>query len=331
MVFNNATAGYTVAGTANTTITFDTTANLNGITVLAGTHTVTAPIRSLDDTIIDVAASSKLHLVGAATFADNAASINLGRNLTKSGTGTLQVLSIQNTKPVGFDGTSTVAINAGRVVVSQSAIGDTVGTSKVNALTIASGAVLDLTNNSMIIDYPAGNLGSLLTDVKAMLASGRMTTSVVPPAGKDLRLGYRDNNDISPMGNAVPFSNFAGLGVDASSLLIKYTYGGDTNLDGAVDIKDLFNLALNYDPTHAAPGKIWDDGDFDYNGFVDVADLTLLALDWKASGDLSGSSLSAALAAFGLPDVAVPEPTSAGLVGLGLAGLLARRRRNRKA
>ena len=85
--------------------------------------------------------------------------------------------------------------------------------------------------------------------------------------GRDTRLGFRDNNVTTGM--AWLRDSFAGLSVDATSVLVRYTYG-DTN--STVDIKDLYNLALHYNTT----GN-WVDGDSDYNGTVNVVDLTLLA------------------------------------------------------
>src|SRR5207302_11460529 len=55
---------------------------------------------------------------------------------------------------------------------------------------------------------------------------------------------------------------------------VRFTFLGDTNLDGRVDVTDLGNLASNYGTT---TGAVWTQGDFDYNGTVDVSDLGDLA------------------------------------------------------
>jgi hypothetical protein len=321
---------YTISGASNQTISFQATSGTTGIGVTAGAHTITSPVKSFNNMAIDVASGARLAMTSSLLLNDTTGTITVGRNLTKTGSGTLQVQHIRNT--FGSDGSASLTISGGRVVVAQTALGDTIGTSKVNGLSIATGAVLDLTNNSMIIDYQTGNLGTLLTDIRSMLASGKITTSVDTSGGtRDMRIGYNDNNDTSAMGNSTSATSFAGLAVDASSMLLKYTYGGDTNLDGKVDIKDLYNLALHYSATNTTPQWSWSQGDFNYDGLVNKTDLTLLARDWQATGALGAGNLSAALASLGLPNVSVPEPASIGLIGLGVAGLISRRRRSRRA
>src|SRR5206468_302387 len=107
----------------------------------------------------------------------------------------------------------------------------------------------------------------------------------------------------------------------------RYTLLGDTNLDGAVDVTDLGNLASNYG---ASSGALWVQGDTNYDNAVDVTDLGNLASNY--GGNLGGGASAgpAAMVASSLASVggsAVPEPTSLGLVGVGAAALLARRRR----
>jgi hypothetical protein len=248
--------------------------------------------------------------------------------MIKNGGGTLQVEHVRNT--FGNDGAATLSVNAGRLVISQklSQANDPNGTSNVNALSIAGGATLDLTNNSMVIDYNTGaGLGSLLTTIKTMLNDGRLvTTAPSPLGGRDVRIGYKDNANGVGAGNATVLG-FAGQAIDSSTVMLKFTYGGDTNLDGQVDISDLLNLAQHYN----GAGD-WQFGDFTRDGLVNQADLAILAQDWQAgttSGQLGGS-LSGLLGGLGLPgDVGVPEPTALGLSAISLGSLLLSRRRRR--
>jgi hypothetical protein len=91
------------------------------------------------------------------------------------------------------------------------------------------------------------------------------------------------------------------------SLVLSYTWTGDTDLNGIVNSTDLANLAMNWSSTGD-----WLGGDFNYNGIVNLQDLILLAVNWQ----MDEASLDAALEAANLPSVAVPEPTLLSAVGL---------------
>ena len=97
--------------------------------------------------------------------------------------------------------------------------------------------MLDLTNNSMVIDY--STLGTLLSDVRGHLRNGRLITSAVSPA--NTRLGYADNAALRHAR-----SSFGGVSVDATSVLIKFTYSGDADLDGDADGVDIGTWATNF-------------------------------------------------------------------------------------
>jgi hypothetical protein len=257
---------------ANTLTISGAGASLN---VLSGSHTIAAPIVLASDTTVDVA--------------------------------TGQTLSVQHLRGAGL------SVNSGTLrVIAGGSANSAGGTSKVTSLSIASGAVMDLTNNSAIVDY-SGDVGSLVDDVRQHLANGRLTSSSATPGST--RLGYGDNA-------VVGATTFGGQAVDSSSVLIKFTYAGDADLNGQVDVADLGKLASNWQTSGP-----WTSGDFDYSGFVDVADLGLLASNWQNGvGSPLGPSLAEALAAVGLPSSAVPEPASAAAV-VTLAGLFAGRRR----
>jgi hypothetical protein len=97
----------------------------------------------------------------------------------------------------------------------------------------------------------------------------------------------------------------------------KSARGGDANLDGNVSIADFATLQNNF---NMGAGRIWSDGDFNATGDVTISDFAIFQNNYPnsfppAPGSGSGSS-------------AVPEPTSALLVLLGMvAAMIARSRK----
>jgi len=167
------------------------------------------------------------------------------------------------------------------------------------------------TGNDMIIDYPPAAL-SPIQNVRAFLQSGynggdwagNGITSASAAVDHSHAIGYGENSVLNLV-------TFGGVSVDSSALLLKYTFAGDSNLDGQVDVVDLGALASNWQSSGA-----WTCGDFDYNGAVDVNDLGLLASNWQAGvgSPLSPASLVEALTILGLPAVSVPEPGTMSLL-----------------
>ncbi len=137
-----------------------------------------------------------------------------------------------------------------------------------------------------------------------MLLSGVITTSSNTGGHA---LGYADNSVLNR-------TTFGGItGVSTLSILVGYTFAGDTNLDGKVNSLDLNAIATNFG---ASTGKVWTDGDVNYDAAVDVTDFNALALNFGQSMPSPGPALGAL----------VPEPTIA-LAGLISLFALARRRR----
>ena len=95
--------------------------------------------------------------------------------------------------------------------------------------------------------------------------------------------------------------------------MLRYTYFGDSNLDGTVNALDFNALASNF----GGSGKVWIEGDSNYDGTVSSLDFTALAANFNAVLPNPGPALGAL----------VPEPTSAGLLAIGVT--LATRRRRR--
>jgi hypothetical protein len=293
--------GYTLAGPG--TITMDVSSTQAGIVaainVMAGSHTISTPLVLNADTAITVdPVDSVLYLTGTLTAS--------GRAITKDGFGVAQFENIRAASLNVVRGTAMVRPRSAGSPNSPD------GVSRLGSLSIASGAALDLTNNSAIIDYTS--VGTLVDDVRQHLRSGRITSSMADAAH---RLGYGDNSVLLK-------NSFEGQDVSThQNVLIKYTYAGDTNLDGEVDVADLTALAQ-----HWQSPAVWTGGDFNYNGIVDVSDLLLLAQNWQAgvASPLPAGSLSAALTSLNLPAV-VPEPGSWAIISLSMTGMLATRRR----
>ena len=107
------------------------------------------------------------------------------------------------------------------------------------------------------------------------------------------------------------FPDFSGQTVNADSILLKYTYYGDIDVNGQVDADDLTVFANNFGRPSGA-GQV--DGDIDFDNDVDADDLTVFANNF---GKGIGSPLAAGAVA------AVPEPASLVLAGLAAAGALA--------
>jgi hypothetical protein len=284
--FDNA-ATFTIGSNGGNGVTLQVSTGQANINVISGSHTIAAPLTLASDTTVTVApAGSSLELTGNMTAA--------GRAIVKAGAGTTR---FENVRAAELSVTGGVAR-----ISAKAAPNSPSGTSVVQSLAVSSGAQLDLTNNSMVIDY-SGAVGALVDDVRQHLFDGRLVSSsgVTDTTG----LGYADNAAL----DAVKTS-FGGQTVDASSVLIKFTYFGDTDVDGDVDVADLGKLATCWQGA-----GVWSGGDFDYNGSVNVNDLGLLATNWQAGvGNPLGPDLASALASFGLPAFSVPEPTMAGML-----------------
>jgi hypothetical protein len=281
-IYFNAGNSYTIGGTS--TLTLDVSAGQAAVRVYSGAHFISAPLLLNDDTDLNVMGNGSLTISGNVTAT--------GRTITKTGPGPGQM---ENVRAAGLN------VTAGTLRIStKSTPNDPAGTSVVQSLTIAAGAKLDLFNNSAIIDY-TGPVGTLVGDTRQQLLDGRLSSSA---ADLSHRVGYGDNAGLAK-------GSFGGQTVDASSLLIKFTYAGDADLDGKVDVADLGRLASAWQTAN-----VWTGGDFDYNGTVDVNDLGMLASNWQAGvGNPLGPSLAEALAGVGLSTVAVPEPAAV-LLGL---------------
>jgi hypothetical protein len=312
-------------------------------------NTAGAELRFTGGTVHTMAVSGPV-----STFGWGALAVEPGNTLTLAGVSTTaadtansstinQIAGIANLGKVGGPGSLSVAADAAlaaaHVRQNSLAVAGTVtvapdgtdgGTSVVNVLTIAGGATptgrLDLANNDLIWDYPEGvpRAPSIqFENVKQWIASGynnrTWTGNGIASSAAALDpvrygLGYAQNDMLFN-----PYNEFSGQPVDLTSVLVKYTYLGDVNLDGKVDDNDVTIMVLGYDRGRVST-HTWQQGDvFGYDGKIDDNDITVLVLNYRRG---IGSPLGEAAAA-------VPEPATLSLLALG--GLvLAFRRRGRR-
>jgi hypothetical protein len=159
-------------------------------------------------------------------------------------------------------------------------------TSVITSLALGTGAMFDIGNNALVIDYSGA---SPVTMIRGKVLSGRggpglgaswngtgITSSAVAQANlaepESRSIGYAENAAL-PLG---AYTTFRGVAVNDTAVLIAFTRTGDANLDGFVNDDDVTVLGASYAPT--AAGAVWALGDFEYNGFVDDNDATLLGV-----------------------------------------------------
>src|SRR5439155_10995193 len=69
-------------------------------------------------------------------------------------------------------------------------------------------------------------------------------------------------------------ANWSGRTVSGSDSLVMYTYGGDANLDGIINIDDYTQIDASASVGAAFKGYF--NGDFNYDGDINIDDYTLI-------------------------------------------------------
>ena len=197
----------------------------------------------------------------------------------------------------------------GSIVIGGTASGELALTSSTNvsvfkSLTIGSQGVLESNSSDFIVDYTGA---SPIADLVAALNEAKILV-VGDVDGLPTTLALSEAADLG-------ISEYGGLAIDETTVLAKFTYVGDANLDGQVD-------ALDYERVDLAIGNTGvfgtAQGDLNGDGNVDALDYEQIDLN---IGNGVGAPLSALTGG-----VFIPEPTSLAGIAL-LAGMLTRRRR----
>jgi autotransporter-associated beta strand protein len=128
----------------------------------------------------------------------------------------------------------------------------------VDAMTIGATGLLHLADADLLWDYTSP---SPYATAKTLVADGRSTgTRGIVTAG-----GSSGNQVLAVVDNAAwGRTEFRGIPIDAGTVVGKYTYFGDSNLDGKVTGDDYVAVDANL----GAAGAQWFQGDFNFSGSV---------------------------------------------------------------
>jgi hypothetical protein len=141
---------------------------------------------------------------------------------------------------------------------------------------------LDLRDNDLLLDYDTGDaLGSFngtnYTGVLGLIASGYgfsawdgngLVTTMEQAVGGITTLAASTAAHVYFIG-AGEHAVHEGETIDSTTVIVKYTYAGDQNLDGTIDVADYGSI----DNWIQFPGTSgYQNGDLNFDGIIDVAD-----------------------------------------------------------
>jgi hypothetical protein len=197
--------------------------------------------------------------------------------IVRGGGASVLFQSTQHLESLTLDGgAATLSTGGGKVLVTR-------------ALNAINGGRLDLRDNDLVIDYGSGAgspigawNGSSYTGVVGMIQSGRTVngtwdgagigTSMSDAVGGLTGLGVGEAADVMFLGTGET-ALWNGETIDATSVIVKYTYAGDVNLDGMVDASDYGAIDNGYQ----FPGSTdYFNGDFNLDGVIDASDYGLI-------------------------------------------------------
>jgi hypothetical protein len=248
------------------------------------------------------------------------------------GTGTLTQSGMGTTTLTAYTGTGPVSVNSGRLqFASTNAERQTPAVLiQAQSLTMGSNAVLDITNHDLMIGDSnltrveaqiLAGLGTLLNGNPSNPGDPVITSSTMFTEG-DKFLVPLDADAI--LGTGVPGSAIGQIWdnvtiTQTGTIIILYTYFGDADFNGRVDIGDYGPIQDNFNKDTPGLADIfasWQKGDLDLSGHVDVGDYAPIQDNFgKGVGNPLGTLIATGIAAS-------PVPESESLLLLGIGGIL---------
>jgi subtilase family serine protease len=253
-----------VIGTAsNDTVT----ASNSGITFGGGIATTVAPSISNIQTVALIGGSG-----GNDSLNVTSGNWNIDAN-TASGTPNVTVNASGGAVAtfIGNENLAGLMINAATVALPS------LSTYTINLkgpLSIIGGGTLDLQEGEMLLDTADTSYTTLQNYLAAGYSGGAWNGSG----------GIKSSAAASNVNHSTALGSGNGADGTVSGLAsgeeeVKYTYYGDANLDGKVDINDLNIVLSNF---LSGQTTTWDTGDFNFDGKTDIADLNTLLSHYLA-------------------------------------------------
>jgi fibronectin-binding autotransporter adhesin len=287
--------------------------------------------------LLSTAPGSALVINGGQLNLNSAAGTNAARNLavTANGNGTtLTVGATQYLAGLTLSNGAQASITAVGTSNASKAI-------KTNALSITTGAKLDIADNNLVVNYSGATpLQTIETWIKqgagtrdfqgvySYDGSAGITSSAAQGSHLNTAIGLRDNGFNLGLGSIPTMTSVEGVPVDSNSIVAKFTFYGDLDLNGKVNIDD-YNLFAYYIGAGHNPGPTyttWMTGDLNYDGLINVNDYNLFTYGYSHQGVVLSADEQITNWA------PIPEPATLTLLTLGGLIALAKRRRNsRKA
>jgi autotransporter-associated beta strand protein len=305
-ISETAPSGIIMGGLA--TLSFTGAANYTGATTVAsGTLRIASTGNLTNSSPVTVATGATFAVEGTASVGPIAGD----GSMSVTGAGQLTANHVRQ-------GSLTVTGAGSKVTVRPN--GGDPGASNVGAIDINSDGVLDLTNNDLVIRATAATKDTVHGEAEAdifraqngvddsfitrwdgpgITSASARTANVA--AGFDLTaLGVIRNSDLD-ITTGVPgstYGNFSGQAVTPDDVLVKYTYTGDGNLDGAVTFDDY--AAMDSAFFGLIPNLGWATGDINFDTQITFDDYSVVDQAFFFQGaPLSGDAGGVA---------AVPEP-----------------------
>ncbi len=305
----NGGATITTLNLSGGAVTFATAAETIGtLAVTSGTASLNAPSGAVTSLTLSGGTANfngaggtvgTLAVSGGATAnvnaSQNIATLNLGAGTVNfAGSQTVGTITITSGGVANFGSVQTVTnLTIGDGGVANLPAGGNSVLVLSSMPTLSGSGLLDVHDNDVIVDYTPGNSpigtwnGSAYDGLTGLIAQGcnggtwdgvggiktssagsSMTTLAIGEAATVL--GLTDGNT----------ALFDGQTVDATAVLIKFTYAGDANLDGVVNGDDYFQIDSAFPQVLTG----WSNGDFNYDGVINGDDYFLIDSTFPAQG-----------------------------------------------